>query len=434
MARVALVSLLAVACVPDAAPRATASPIVAGSVDEGDPAVVALLGGDLCTGTLIASRVVITAAHCTLPSAVYFGTDVRFGGREIAVVEELVHPRWNPVTLELDVALLLLAEDGLAPPARLNDVLLGEAQLGQEVRIVGFGETAVVGGERGVKRQASSRLRDLRPSELEYGGTEGQSCFGDSGGPVFMTLGGDERLAGVTSNGDATCAVFGAGPRIDQILNDFIRPYLAAHPDCRADGACRPECGGADPDCGSPGTLVTGQACREHADCATRLCIAAVDDPARRYCSEACTLGGVGCPVVLDTPMACTPTEDPALAVCAWSAPTPGSVGWPCADESVCTDGLCVPTESEGRQCSRACDGADGVDCPLGFRCADDPLAGGARYCVPAGPGGGCRAVPEGRRGPLGLILLGALVLALGCYSAVRRHGQEADRHPHRWR
>src|SRR5688572_13370924 len=89
------VPLLA-ACAADAPRASVARPIVAGELDPGDPAVVALLGDDLCTGTLVAPRVVVTSAHCLggdSPDSVFLGTDVREEGERLDVVERLAHPR-----------------------------------------------------------------------------------------------------------------------------------------------------------------------------------------------------------------------------------------------------------------------------------------------------------------------------------------------------
>ncbi len=65
-------------------------PIIGGLADSGDPAVVALTIGrsPTCTGTLISSRVVMTAGHCVysrVPDGVFFGQATSGDGRTIPV-------------------------------------------------------------------------------------------------------------------------------------------------------------------------------------------------------------------------------------------------------------------------------------------------------------------------------------------------------------
>src|SRR5262249_29122470 len=83
------------------------------------------------------------------------------------------------------------------------------------------------------------------------------TCLGDSGGPAFIARQGVERLAAVTSSGDAASKLGGvdARPALPAIVA-FIQPAideLEAGDPCRADGVCNEACdrGPAlvDPDC-----------------------------------------------------------------------------------------------------------------------------------------------------------------------------------------
>src|SRR5262249_24320458 len=93
-----------------------AQPIIGGETDSGDPGAVAVyaqqlgaMSGFLCTGSVIAPTVVLTAAHCVSPEET--GANARFvvltaadinrrGGQQLAVREVHANPRWSPDALE----------------------------------------------------------------------------------------------------------------------------------------------------------------------------------------------------------------------------------------------------------------------------------------------------------------------------------------------
>jgi secreted trypsin-like serine protease len=105
------------------------SGIVGGMEDRRHDAVVALVATPLtcgepetvvCSGTVIAPRVVLTAAHCIeslaiAPGEVVVGASTHSAAaRRIRIVETIVDPQWNPPAH--DLALVLLAEDaGVVP-------------------------------------------------------------------------------------------------------------------------------------------------------------------------------------------------------------------------------------------------------------------------------------------------------------------------------
>src|SRR4051812_11485713 len=126
MIRLALLaSLLPLACSSE--PSVARAAITSGTDDDADPGVVALfpagaLGTIDCSGTVVAPRVILTAAHCVKAG----GTPASFGpspgvppGVTIAVLSSHVHPKFKIPYRRFDVALLLLSQLAPSPPATL---------------------------------------------------------------------------------------------------------------------------------------------------------------------------------------------------------------------------------------------------------------------------------------------------------------------------
>jgi hypothetical protein len=245
----------------EAQPTGEAStPIVNGTTDNGDPAVVALTvwGSQFCTGTLIAPTVVITAAHCLPPNLaaegitaytqieVFFGTDVNGVGDTRSVVAGWTNPAWNDQAMEDDFGMVRLSSAAPTAPIPLNT---NAPVLGESVRIIGFGITSEAAqSSNGLKREGTTVIDGVFQGVFTMSQSPANVCSGDSGGTALVVRGGGEVLAGVHSRSD--CLTQGIDTRVDWYLDDinaFIGNIPAAN--CSADGQCATGCPAPDPDC-----------------------------------------------------------------------------------------------------------------------------------------------------------------------------------------
>jgi secreted trypsin-like serine protease len=197
--------------------------------------------GFACTGTVIAPRLVLTAAHCVqnldvggfTPPSEYKVATGRASPKEDATGNVLevsathVFPGFDPGNTHGDAALLILSTPTPAPPISLASA--ADADLykgGTSVRLAGWGLTSfnaksepdglrttstVVLEPAACKRQTRSfypayssavEMCTTDPPDHRNGG-----CFGDSGGPaIAQRADGTAVEIGITSTGGPRCS------------------------------------------------------------------------------------------------------------------------------------------------------------------------------------------------------------------------------------
>jgi len=153
--------------------------IVGGNTTAAHPSVVAFGGFNgpngqiVCTGTMVAKRWMLTAAHCITDAEllksngwsvyVFTGNDLTSGGTgdNAELLETHVHPDWSSaIDYPLDLALVRLSQ-ALGEPVSPREDPLTASDLGSEVEFVGYGWTLDGRGDAGVKGTVNLALEQL---------------------------------------------------------------------------------------------------------------------------------------------------------------------------------------------------------------------------------------------------------------------------------
>ena len=193
--------------------------------------------GYICTGTLIAQNIVLTAGHCVDAKAkklvLIFGPEMKNATKEQArvVTATVVHKDYATEVKAKDMydIALLKFEGGVPASYKVAPMLFdrGHIRTGMRTIVAGYGLSWTIGPKAGA---GTLRTTDLEIDNANYSNTEAKLdqsvtrgiCSGDSGGPAYLKVDGQLHVWGVASRGDSLpgwltpkCMLFSIFTRVD---------------------------------------------------------------------------------------------------------------------------------------------------------------------------------------------------------------------------
>ena len=220
----------------------------------------------ICSGTMITANVFLTASHCTiayqqdlaprgftayvsLDGSIPFGELTSTKTKLLPVAYVVTNPNYNQSQSDSgDIGALILQSKvrGVTPATLPTCGLLDQlgAQNGLKNAVftpVGYGlQNRVVGG--GVpyfqdvnpipRMYAFSSFNSLNGGYIRLSQNpatgNGGTCFGDSGGPNFLTVNGQPILAAITITGDSVCRSTNVDYRLDTVSAQGFLAYVNA--------------------------------------------------------------------------------------------------------------------------------------------------------------------------------------------------------------
>lgn len=207
----------------------------------------------ICSGTLITPNVFLTASHCTefftsslapqgYTAYVSFDKLIPFGNKTtsktklLAVSYVVTNPNYNQSQSDTgDIGVLILQSnvrgitpatlptcglfDQLAAQDLLDDTIFTNAGYGLQNRVVGGGVPYFQDANPIPRMYSFSSFNALNNTFIRLSQNpstgNGGTCFGDSGGPNFLTVNGQQIIGSITITGDAVCRSTNVAYRLD---------------------------------------------------------------------------------------------------------------------------------------------------------------------------------------------------------------------------
>ncbi len=182
---------------------------------------VAGMGAAICTGTLLAPDIVLSAGHCVYqpseglnyvknPDTLQILGGPQMGGADYGFAEKVVkHTNFNGnVMMGVDLSMIKLQNpvEGVEIHGVRYDKAPKQGEMGW---IVGYGKgTDADDLSAGTHRAGETTVKSVRPRVLGLATPTG-TCQGDSGGPFFTEQDGEWVVTAITSYGPGYC-----GPNI----------------------------------------------------------------------------------------------------------------------------------------------------------------------------------------------------------------------------
>jgi len=221
----------------------------------------------ICSGTMITPNVFLTAAHCTsfytqelapegdvayvsLDQSIPFGALTSSKTELLSVAHVVSNPNYNQAQSDSgDIGVLILDRnvrgvtpatlpacgllDQLAAQNGLKTATFTNAGYGVQNRVVGGGVPFFQDLNPVPRMFSFSSFNSLNGGYMRLSQNNstgnGGTCFGDSGGPNFLTLNGQQLIVSITITGDTACRSTNVVYRLDTVsAQGFLASVNAA--------------------------------------------------------------------------------------------------------------------------------------------------------------------------------------------------------------